>query len=320
MRAGRQIMSNPLTTRKIRLYCDGELPPDEAASVARMLPEEPELGALADFERRLRQQVSEVLKTGSPPPPDLADRIRQALAAQDDTPGWDTETPAAQPAAAKVAGRIRPPAEQPGPHRPRWQPPVQANAFAVAASLVLVVGAVLFGIFGQDIDTVRGSRVDIAVETAVAVAGEHVTAVSGPARAARYDTPQLAADGLDEYLGTAGCVYDLTDLGYTFVGGDTCDVPHCDRGCHLVYRRTGSQLGMVTLHVLPEPKGLHLQGTAGIANFPIVTDVIGRNLNCPMDVLVWSHGDRYYLLSVCVPQHAEQIALRMQRALLARGG
>ena len=298
MGAGCRIMSKAPTTRKIREYCDGELTGQEAASVARKLGEDRELEAFADFERRLRQQVSEVLKTDSAPPSDLADRIRETLAAQDDSPGWEAETPAAAP---QTAGRLH------------------ANAYAVAASLVLVVGAVLFGIFGQSIDSWRGSGVDIAVEVAGAVAGEHVAAVSGPMRAPRYDTPDLATEGLAQYLGTAGCVYDLTDIGYTFIGGDTCDVPHCERGCHLVYKRTGGQPGIITLHVLPEPRDLRLRGTAGLQKFPIITDVIGPNQNCPMDVLVWSYGNRCYLLSVCVSQHAEQIAVRMQEALLAEG-
>jgi len=304
-------MSKAPTTRNIREYCDGELTEQEAASVARKVGENPELGAFVDFERRLRQQVSEVLKTDSAPPSELADRIRKALAAQTDSPGWDAETTATRAPAIVV------------PHRPlrwSWRAPVQANAFAVAASLVLVVGAVLFGIFGQSIDSWRSGTVDIAVEAAGAVAGEHVAAVSGPMRSPRYDTPDLATEGLAQYLGTAGCVYDLSDLGYTFVGGDTCDVPHCERGCHLVYKRTGGQQpGMITLHVLPEPRDLQLQGTAGLKNFPMVTDVIGRNQNCPMDVLVWSYGKRCYLLSVCIAQDAEQIAVRMQEKLLAEG-
>jgi hypothetical protein len=303
-------MSKAPTTRKIREYCDGELTEQEAASVARTLGENPELEAIADFERRLRQEVSEALSETAPPS-ELADSIRQALAAENDSPGWESETPATRPAVVV-------------PHKPlrwTWRAPVQANAFAVAASLVLVVGAVLFGIFGQSIDSWRSGTLDIAVEAAGAVAGEHVEAVRGPMRAPRYDTPDQASEGLAQYLGSAGCVYDLSDLGYTFVGGDTCDVPHCQRGCHLVYKRTGGQpRGMITLHVLPEPRNLQIQGTAGLKKFPMATDVIGQNQGCPMDVLIWSYGKRCYLLSVCIAQDAEQIAVRMQEKLLAAGG
>ena len=187
MRAGRRIMSKAVTTRKIREYCDGELTPQEAASVAEKLAQDAELGAFAEFERRLQEQVSAVLKTDSAPPSDLADRVRQALAAEAETPGWDAETPAIQ-----TARRFP---------RLKWRAPVQANAFAVAATMVLVVGAVLFGIFGQSIDSWRGSRVDIALDVAGAVAGEHVAAVkSGPMRVPLYDTPDLAAEGLAQYL------------------------------------------------------------------------------------------------------------------------
>ncbi len=298
-------MNNAPTAREIRLFCDGELSPQEAEAIEAKLREQTEPRAHAEFERRLRERIGAVLKAPSAPPADLADRIREALS---------SDVVAADPVA------------QPTRHRSWWQGTTHANAFAVAASLVLVVGAVLFGIFGPEIDSRPGpgtpGTTEIVAEAAAAVAREHLTradrSAAGGAGSARFRTRELAAGGLAEYLGEAGGVYDLSDLGYAFLGGDICDVPHCDRGCHLIYRRAGNGQGLVTLHVVPRPRHLESQGSPHLQVYPIQTDKIARNQDCPKDVLVWSHGEHCYMLVVCVAQDTEKVALRMQRALLAR--
>ena len=314
---GSRIMSNPPTAKEIRLFCDGELSLPEAAAIELKLREHAEAGSHADFERALKTRVATVLSDGSAPPTGLAQRVRETLAGDGPSAG-DAE-------AVGPVGRIVPPqpTQEPAPtsHGAWWKAPLHANSFAVAATLVLVAGAVLFGIFGQDIDSVRRQRaIDVTAVAAAAVAAEHVVAVTrvdGPVQTARYRTPQDAGRELAGYLGEAGCVYDLRDLGYRFVGGDTCEVPQCERGCHLIYRRTGGQPGLISLHVVPQSVGLQTQGTAGLDVLPLPTDKIARDANCQMDVLVWNHGDRCYLLSVCVGRDAEKIALRMQQALLA---
>ena len=305
-------MSNAPTAKEIRLYCDGELSLPEAAAIELRLREHPQANALAGFEQDLKKRVATTL-TGCPAAPaGLTDRIREALAGEVETVGPDTLT-ADLPAA--------PPAPHRAPHRAWWQAPLHANAFAVAASLVLVAGAVLFGIFGQPIDALRRQPlIDIASQAAAAVAAEHVVAVErldGPVRAARYRTPQIAARELAGYLGEAGCVYDLSDLGYKFVGGDACEVPGCASGCHLIYMRTSGQPGLISLHVVPRSDRLQTHGTAGLNALPVPTDKIARDANCRMDVLVWNHGNRCYLLSVCIPNDAVRIALRMQEIQLA---
>ena len=304
-------MSNVPTAKEIRLFCDGELTLPEAAGIESKLRDHPRANALSDFERDLKKRVATTLKDGSAPPAGLADRIREALAAQGNVAGE-----------VDAVGRLGPPSDAPAPyrtpHRAWWKAPLHANAFAVAATLVLVAGAVLFGIFGQTIDEIRQPPpIDIAA-AAAGVAAEHVVAVTredGPP-VPRYRTTEDAGRELADSLGEAGCVYDLSDIGYTFVGGDTCKVPLCKSGCHLIYRQTAGQ-GLISLHVVPKPVGLQTQGTVGLNVLPLPTDKIAMDANCQMDVLVWNHGDRCYLLSVCVPRDAQQIALRMQKALIA---
>jgi anti-sigma factor RsiW len=301
-------MSNAPTAKEVRLYCDGELSPPEAAAIESKLRDHPQANALAGFEQDLKKRVATTLTDGPAPPAGLADQIREALAGEIDAVGANASQPAPHRA----------------PHRAWWQAPLHANAFAVAASLVLVAGAVLFGIFGQPIDALRQQPLtDIASQAAAAVAAEHVFAVEkvktldGPIRSARYRTPKDARRELAGYLGEAGCVYDLNDLGYKFVGGDTCVLPGCESGCHLIYKKTDGKPGLISLHVVPKPERMHTQGTSGLNALPLATDKIARDANCRMDVLVWNHGDRCYLLSVCIPDDAEQIALRMQETLLA---
>ena len=311
---GSRIMSNPPTAKEIRLFCDGELSLPEAAAIELKLRDHPRANALGDFERDLKKRVATTLKDGSAPPAGLADRIREALAARGNVADE-----------VDAVGRIGPSSDAPAPHRAPhrawWKAPLHANAFAVAACLVLVAGAVLFGIFGQPIDAYRRPQLtDIASEVAAAVAAEHVVAanrVNGPVQTARYRTPEDAGRELAGYLGEAGCVYDLRDMGYKFVGGDICEVPQCERGCHLIYQRTGGKPGLISLHVVPKSVGLQIQGTAGLAALPLPTDKIAKDANCQMDVLVWNHGNHCYLLSVCIRRDAEQIARRMQRTLLA---
>jgi len=305
---GSRLMSNAPTAKEIRLFCDGELSLPEAAAIESKLRDHPRANALGDFERDLKTRVATILKDGSTPPAGLVDRVREALAARGSVA--DEVDP---------AGRIGRPSDAPAPRRAWWQAPLHANAFAVAASLVLVAGAVLFGIFGQPIDAYRPPAMTDISEVAAAVAAEHMGTREGrPHRPARFNTPEDAGRGLTDYLGEAGCVYDLSDMGYKFVGGDTCEVPHCGRGCHLIYRGTGPKKGVISLHIVPRRDWLQTRGTTGLNVLPLPTDKIARDANCQMDVLVWNHGDRFYLLSVCNRRDAEAIALRMQEALLAR--
>ncbi len=307
-------MNNAPTAREIRLFCDGELSPQEAEAIEAKLREQTEPRAHAEFERRLRERIGAVLKAGPAPPADLAHRIREALASDAAAANQDT-----QPA---NAGRIEPPSAAHALHRAWWRSPTHANAFAVAASLTLVAGAVLFGIFGPEIDSrpVRGT-IDIVAEAAAAVAQEHELTAddsAAAARSARFGTRELAAVELAEYLGGIGGVYDLTDLGYEFLGGDICSVPQCARGCHLIHRRISNERGLVTLHVVPRPQDLELHGSPDLQNFPILTDKIARNQDCPKDVLLWSHGIHCYMLVVSVPEDTERVAVRMQQTLLDR--
>jgi anti-sigma factor RsiW len=118
----------------IQSLADGELPPESAAQLERRIAADEglraEVAAGVRFEHKLQSRVGAVMSESVPGcPPDLADRIRSRLASAD---------------RAGVAATV-----ETAP--PRWRrlfaSPQRASVAAIAASLLLIAGAVLFGIF-----------------------------------------------------------------------------------------------------------------------------------------------------------------------------
>jgi anti-sigma factor RsiW len=301
-------MSEPLTARTIRLYCDGELPDEQARQVEQRLGQDPSLRSLVETERRLKEHVGRVMAAdGSRVPAGLAGRVRE--------PGVGETT--------ATAARIE---VEPAPataSRAWWSGPHRANFFAVAACLVLVAGAVLFGILGPSIDSLRMRSVtDGAVDAAVAVAGEHVMTtanLSTIAASMPYHTADAADQGLAQFLGASRRIFDLRDLGYEFVAGSTCDIPHCERGSHLIYYKSEGVRGLVTLHIVPNRGQIAVGDNPFPKPLPVSTDVVPKGSGCQKDVLVWSYDGHAYLLVVCVDEDVHRVAQRMQETLQAGG-
>jgi anti-sigma factor RsiW len=292
----------------IRLYCDGELPDDQARQVEQRLGQDPSLRSLVESERRLKEHAGQVMAAdGSPVPAGLAGRVRDHGVGETTASAARIEV---EPAPATAS-------------RAWWSGPHRANVFAVAACLVLVAGAVLFGILGPSIDSLRMRSVtDVAADAAAAVAGEHVvTTTDLRTVAARmpYHTADAADRGLARFLGAPGRIFDLRDLGYEFVAGSTCDIPHCDRGSHLIYCKSEGKRGLVTLHIVPDRGQIAVGDNPFPTPLPLSTDVVPEGSGCQKDVLVWSYGGHSYLLVVCVDNDVHRVAQRMQETLQAGG-
>ncbi len=308
-------MSDVPTASLIQRYCDGELSSEESARVEARLRTDPELQARVGFERRLRDRVAALMERESVPP-ELADRVRSAVRAE--TPEEIVSKPdgvaSGEPdgiASGGIAGGST--------KRDWWSAPQRANVFAVAACIALVLGAVLVGIFGRPIDAWDGPT-DLTVAAAGAVATEHaVTASDLPTMlGSMIRAPQEAMRQLAGHLGESGLLFDLGSLGYEFIGGRTCTLPHCETGCHLLYRSTGDIPGLVSLHIVPDEGQFNLQPHGDLSRLPITTDIVPEHDNCPKDVLVWSHEGSVFLLVVCIPEHSGVVAQTMQNQLLAR--
>jgi anti-sigma factor RsiW len=310
-------MSEPPTPKTIRLYCDGELPDEQAQPVEQQLQQDPRLAARLEFEQRLKEHVGAVMRADGPrAPAGLADTIRQTLAKDEGQP-QDSRVGDA----GAVVGRIDGGPQPAHGGRAWWRGPNRANLFAVAACLALVVGAVLFGILGPPIDTLRVTgRADAAVEAAAAVAGEHVkitNTLDMVVEGSRFHAPDEARRGLARDLGAPPPIFDISDLGFKFVAGDTCDLPRCERGCHFLYYRSQGKPGIVSLHIVPDRGQFAVAGTAAPDSLPLLTDVIPKGPACQKDVLMWTHGGRSFLLAACQGIDVRAIAKRLQEALVA---
>ena len=185
-------MSDRSIAELIRLDCDGELDQAQAEQLQRHLEAHPEDRTLVESERRLRERVGVVMTAACPSAPaDLAERIRHRL----ETDEADVE---AEPAGFSFA---------------QWlQGPRRANVYAVAASLVVVAGAVLIGILGTPIDD-QPTRAGQAVEAAASVAGEHVATTASDGAMITYSSLGEAQRLMEDHLDAALTVFDLGDAG-----------------------------------------------------------------------------------------------------------
>ena len=283
----------------IRLYCDGELDQEQVKQVEQHLQGHPEDRKLLESERLLRERIGAVMKDAcSSAPADLSQQIRERL---DD----------AEPAGYSFAHWFR--------------DPRRANVFAVAASLFLVAGAVLFGILGPRLDdqVTRQAGPGQAIEAAASVAGEHVAVVTSPepiSRMIAYDTRAEAKLELERFLKTSLTVFDLQEAGYDFVGAMRCKVPHCERSCHFLYRRKGDVRGMVSLHVVPDLRQFDLgEGELLNGELPWASARFPGNPDCPQDVVMFSDGKLAYLVVACIRDDAEKVVRAMQEELIEAG-
>ncbi len=240
-------MTHVSRAKLIRLYADGELPADEREQFEEDLRTRPGERAAVDFEGCLRERVTAVISAGAPAPPDLADRVRRRL----------SET--SEAAAPAVTGSVR------RLTFPAWlRRPDQANIFAVAASLAVVAGAVLFGIFGKPIDAWRRpGPLSLAANAVPFVAGEHLRcAGSSDQRSSKatFPAPDQAALELSLWLGprleVESLVGQLEPLGWSFYGGGYCGVPGVERSAHLIFTRIGPQKAsgpaLLSIFVVPD--------------------------------------------------------------------
>ena len=293
-------MSDRSISELIRLDCDGELDQAQAEQLQRHLEAHPEDRKRVEAERRLRERVGIVMTAACPSAPaDLAERIQHRL----ETDKAEVE---AEPAGFSFA---------------RWlQGPRRANVFAVAASLFVVAGAVLVGILGTPIDD-QPTRVGQAVEAAASVAGEHVATTGSDGAMITYSSLGEAQRLIEDHLDAALTVFELGDAGYEFVGAMECDVPHCERGCHFLYRRVGGVPGLVSLHIVPDRGQFDLsEGQPVKGELPLDSTLFPKTSGCPQDVIMFSDGKLVFLVVMCVSEDVMDVVWAMQGQLRHTNG
>lgn len=231
--------------QRARLYADDELPEAERADFEARLAEQPALRARVEFERRLRRELVAAMEPVQAPE-GLAGRVRVALAAE----GMDGAD-GADGGDGGVGGGIR----------RLFRGPTRANGLAVAASLAIVLTAVLIGILGRPIDHWGGAEDsvgDLVAAAAEYVSGEHDRCVSDESvrqSHCKAKSRAAAARTLAAHLGTPVTVFDLGSMGYEFCGAGESDVPGGEPSGHLIYFRPPSEdaaPGFVSIFVVPD--------------------------------------------------------------------
>lgn len=273
-------MPEPNSPSLIRQYVDGELPAETQAEFESRLAGDASLQRAVQFERALAERLSGLLADAPAAPEDLETRIRESL---------DTQAPAAP-------GRFRFLDWLDSPHR--------ANIAAVAACLVLVVGAMLWGMLGRSIDQITPTgNMTVASEAAAYVSNEHgrcandSSARTGKARIT--DQQGVQADFIN-WLGAPVAIPDLTEFGYQFKGGGHCKVPGHPRSGHLLFVRppTGGRPGaMCSIFILPDV-GQFDAGPA-VRTFPGTWREVGGGPECYHTVLLSDDGRMSYFLVCC---------------------
>jgi hypothetical protein len=260
---------------------DDELSPEEHDRLRQACADDPAADARIEFERALRRRVGAVMEPVDVPP-EVEGRVRRILAGES-------------------LGRIRPRAVT-----------RRANLFAVAATLAIVAGAILFGIFGPQIDRIRGrySGEDLVAEAAVFASREHGRC-AGSNEALRDKTVYADPDGarrfLEEHLGHTPPIFDLERLGFVFAGAGPCAMPAAERSGHLIYVREGEPgPALLSIFVLTD-RGRFDDGAGGRMS-PGAWYPSEGGPQCRHTVLRSSDGESVYFLVCCDDRVLESLS------------
>lgn len=317
----RDDMTQPHDDRLIRVYADGEMPEELLRDFESRLAADPGLRAHVEFERGLRGAVKRccgganemshetVGMTGAAAPAWLADRVRGALDEQTAVVGRVTDAEPDGDRSTRMNHSIR--------MKGLFRSPTQASFLAVAASLLLVAGAVILGIFGPQIDTLRKGP-ELVVAAAAVAAGEHGRTESRELDAkcrAACDTEKM----LSERLGVAVKVIDLTEAGYEFVDSELCAMPGVEECGKLLYRRipeaAGDKTPKLSLFVMADEKQFAVHDGARFGPLsPGKCHCITKNKQCQKDVRVWTDGTRVFFLVCCDTNDLQRMATFIQTA------
>jgi anti-sigma factor RsiW len=311
----------------IRLYCDGELSPEQAAEMERHLKAHPEarasIAAQIQFERNLRNRIGEVIQRATPAAPaGLLQQIRSmhtdpAVVGRLEGNSLAAEVSGVSGSNSKPNrnGMVRPTKSRTGLFN--WlQGPRQANVFAVAASLALVVGAVMIGIFGRPIDdhlpghssdqAPGATTADLVSDAAVFADTEH-RRCSGDMkeleRKAAMTAPRQAAGDLSDWLEADVIVPNLDQAGYGFCGAGRCELPGTKQAGHFVYRKrveSGERAPMASIFVCRNEGQFNCSGGClKPGQWYSCTEDVGCKSKCRLEVARSTDGELVYFLVCC---------------------
>jgi hypothetical protein len=290
----------------MQMYCDGECSAQERAQVEQYLADHSDARQECDkrieFQRQLSTRLSATLgKTAAPA--ELIEKIKMSLEAGEHVEAHD-------PA---VAGRIRPRRNLLGMI---FEDPRRGNVLAIAATLAIVAGAVLYGIFGRSIDQISPpSPGDLFASAALFADQEHTRCTSDPEelnKEMRSKKIDEAERNLSDWLQSPVYIADLFEKnGYIFEGGGYCsmEMTHQHAG-HIMYRKDApaGHAPMVSIFVFPNRGqcGGSLCKDMSCGSWYEIHN--GPGSGCKRRVLCSTDGKLVYLLVCCNDRDIDGVA------------
>lgn len=326
-------MTDELNLNLLRAYADGELPAEEAIRVEGQLAREPHWHNWLEAERRLRDRVDHTMRVAAAPA-ELRERIVAELATEvhRESAADPIMTETAAPAAANRDDRAVD-AERPGLLAAlialfSRQHHMRVSAPAVALTVIFVMAVVLFGIFGPQVDRPGGQPL-WQPNALLAAAAEHVSREHD--RCAGNEEALLsklvamtdadAAVCLQSHLGVESVtVFDLSELGYRFVGVGYCSMPGVDRSAHLMYRRNvpGEPKSMMSIFVVPNDGLYPAKCSEDVRKEGRWSGVCGGQ-GCTKTILHGSDDQLVYFLACGYPEQVKQVSHAICKTLARRG-
>ncbi len=306
----------------IRAYIDGELSPEMAEAVRRAIDSDTELAQRFELEQRLKSAVGQVMAQSPAAPAALREHLEVALSEQATTTATSDHARATPSVVASRRGVLAAMASLLEPIvRPK---PMSIGA--VLAVLAIAVGSVLFGIFYRPIDSVappQGGQGQFVSDPAEYASLEHDRCVQNPAHLKRKvnmcDKVDAAAM-LTEHFGVESVtIFDLSEIGYEFIGEGRCNLPEARRSAHLMYERRVEGKSPAKLSIFIAPAGAdrpvsRCGATLEAGKWHRFRDDKG----CRKRVLISTDDSLVYFLVTCDQDDIGPISEVVGRALLAR--
>ena len=288
----------------IRCYVDGEVTPDQAALVESWIDDDPAVGEIVAFERCLHQAVTSGMSKPTAAPAELRQRVLDSLADE--------------PLATLEAGAT------PATRRPRWWSTARANGVMIAATLLIVSGAVLVGIFGPRIDEFQLADRDLTGDVALWASSEHGRCTSERSHTqekACWCQAQEASVNLTQHLRRQVIVAEdlLADLGYAFLGAGPCRVPGGQPSGHVLYVRSSKHErggAMISLFIVPDIGQFDEDVTGGMEPGEWYTSNGGPQ--CVHQIFRCTDADIVYFLVCCDEQDLDAVTEVVAAAIRSR--
>lgn len=317
-------MPDELNSNLLRAYADGELSAEEAQQVEAMLAREPKWQQALEVDHRLSRRIDAVMgRDSAVAPPELRHRItadlrrESAVDASAPAPTRPARARSAEPANIGWLGALF----------TRFNQPQSVSFGAIAAVIVLVSMVVLYGIFGLPIDHRAETPLQpniLLSEAAAHVSQEHDRCAGDESVLMNKMVAMTRADAahrLQSHLGVDSVtIFDLSDLGYQFVGVGPCNMPGAAPSAHLVYRRSvpGEPKSMMSIFVTPN-LGQFGEKCPDLAKKESRWSGVCGGKTCRKTILHGTDDQLVYFLACGFAEQVRQVSESVCRDLARRG-